>query len=155
MPAVAFNALAAVVIHTQLANFEAAAFGIPADMTGLLINSITPKPTRTKMDKSNHLGFEGIISIYKNPQYALDVDAEDYMKTGDFNGRHPGEAISRADVGNYISATRYQFPDSGYFVFDTIEPNIPAADLHTNKFTLVLKWTPSSTVQVLTSSTAV
>jgi hypothetical protein len=120
MPAVAFNALAAVVIHTQLADFQPAAFGIPNDMTGLLINTITPKPTRTKVAKANHLSFEGIIDIYKNPQYMLDVDAEDYMATGKFNGRHPGEPISRADVANYVEATRHQFPDSGHFVFDSV-----------------------------------
>lgn len=155
MPAIAFNALAAVVIHTQLADFQPDAFGIPAEMVGLLISSITPKPTRTKVPKSNHLGFEGIIDIFKNPQYQLEVDAEDYMTTGKFNGRHPGEAIARADVGNYVTALRYQFPDSGYFVFDTIDPSAPAADLHKNKFTLTLKWTPEASVQVLTPATAV
>jgi hypothetical protein len=155
MPAVAFNALAAVVIHTQLADFQPAAFGIPNDMQGLLINSITPKPTRTKLSKTDHLGFEGIIDIYKNPQYMLEVDAEDYMTTGKFNGRHPGEAISRADVGNYVAATRHQFPDSGYFVFDSVEPGLPAADLHKNKFSLLLKWTPEASVQVLTPVNAV
>lgn len=155
MPAAAFNALAAVVIHTQLADFDAAAFGIPNDMVGLLVSNITPKPTRTKTLKANHLGFEGIIDIRKNPQFMLDVDAEDYMTTGKFNGRHPGEAISRADVGNYVTQVRHKFPDSGYFVFDTIDPALPAADLHKNKFTLELKWTPEATVQVLTPATAV
>src|SRR6188472_2627723 len=99
MPAAAYNALAAVIIHTQLADFQANAFGIPNDMVGLLVSTITPKPTRTKLQKTNHLGFEGIIDIFKNPQYALEVDAEDYMTDGKFNGRQPGEAISRADVG--------------------------------------------------------
>ncbi len=155
MPAVAFNALAAVVIHTQLADFDTAAFGIPNDMVGLLVSSITPKPTRTKVAKTNHLGFEGIIDIFKNPQIMLEVDAEDYMTTGKFNGRHPGEAISRADVGNYVAAVRHQFPDSGYFVFDSVDPSLPAADLHKNKFTLNLKWTPEASVQVLTPATAV
>jgi len=61
MPAAAYNFLAAVIIHTQLANFQPAAFGIRNDMVGLLINTITPKPTRTKVAKANHLGFEGII----------------------------------------------------------------------------------------------
>lgn len=155
MPAAAFNALASVVIHTQLADFEAAAFGIPNEMVGLLVNSITPKPSRTLVKKTNHLGFEGIIDIFKNPQYMLEVDAEDYMKTGDFNNRQPGEAISRADVGNYVADVRYGFPDSGYFVFESVDSSLPAADLHKNKFSLTLKWTPESTVQVLTPATAV
>jgi hypothetical protein len=86
----------------QLADFQPAAFGIPNDMVGLLINTITPKPTRTKVAKANHLGFEGIIDIFKNPQYALEVDAEDYMTNGKLNNRQPGEAISRADVANYF-----------------------------------------------------
>jgi len=67
MPAAAYNALA-VIIHTQLANFQPAAFGVPNDMVGQLISNIMPKPSRTKAAKSNHLGFEGIIDIYKNPQ---------------------------------------------------------------------------------------
>lgn len=155
MPAAAFNALAAVIIHTQLADFQTGAFGIPNDMVGLLVNSITPKPTRAKTAKANHLGFEGIIDIYKNPQYALEVDAEDYMTDGKFNGRHPGEAISRADVANYVTALRHKFPDTGYFAFDSVDPSAPAADLHKNKFTLGLKWTPEAAVQVLTPATAV
>jgi hypothetical protein len=155
MPAAAFNALAAVVIHTQIADFQPAAFGIPNDMVGLLINTITPKPTRTKVAKANHLGFEGIIDIFKNPQYALEVDAEDYMTNGKFNNRQPGEAISRADVANYVPDVRYGFPDSGYFVFESVDPSLPAADLHKNKFTLMLKWTPEASVQVLTPATAV
>jgi hypothetical protein len=155
MPAAAFNALAAIVIHTQLADFQPEAFGIPNDMVGLLVNTITPKPTRTKVQKSNHLGFEGIIDIFKNPQFMLEVDAEDYMANGKFNGRHPGEAISRADVGNYVSQVRHKFPDSGYFVFDSIDPGLPAADLHKNKFSLALKWTPEASVQVLTPANAV
>lgn len=155
MPAAAYNALAAIVIHTQLANFDPAAFGVPEDMVGILINTITPKPTRTKVSKTERMGFEGILDIYKNPQFMLDVDAEDYMTTGKFNGRHPGEAISRADVANYVPVVRHKFPDSGYFVFDSIDPSMPAADLHKNKFTLHLKWTPEATVQVLTPSTAV
>jgi hypothetical protein len=155
MPAVAFNALAAVVIHTQLADFQSAAFGIPSEMVGLLINTITPKPTRTRLMKSNHYGFEGIIDIFKNPQFELEVDAEDYMINGDFNNKQPGEAISRSDVGNYVVQVRHQFPDSGYFVFATVDPSIPAADLHKNKFTLALKWTPEASVQVFTPSNAV
>ena len=155
MPATAFNALAAVVIHTQLADFSTDAFGIPNDMVGLLVSNITPKPTRTTVQKANHLGFEGIIEINKNPQYALEVDAEDYLKTGKFNNKHPGEAISRSDVGNYVTAIRHQFPNSGYFTFGSIDPSAPAADLHKNKFTLMLKWTPEASVQVLTPATAV
>lgn len=155
MPATAFNALAAVVIHTQLADFEAAAFGIPAEMTGLLVNSIKPKPTRELVRKSNHMGFAGVIDIYKNPQYALDVDAEDYMKSGAFNNRQPGEAISRSTVAVYVADLRHQFPDTGYFVFDTVDSSAPAAELHKNSFSLSLKWTPDSTVQVLTPATAV
>ena len=50
----------------------------------------------------------------------LDVGAEDYMTTGKFNGRHPGEAISLADVANYAPVVRHKFPDSGYFVFHII-----------------------------------
>jgi hypothetical protein len=155
MPAAAFQALAAVVIHTQLPDFDAAAFGIPEDMVGLLVSNITPKPTRAKVSKANHLGFEGIIDIFKNPQFALEVDAEDYMTTGKFNGRHPGEAISRADVANYVAQVRHKFPDAGYFVFDSVDPGLPAADLHKNKFSLSLKWTPEATVQVLTPANAV
>jgi hypothetical protein len=78
------------------------------------------KPTRTKVAKANHLGFEGIIDIFKIPQYALDVDAEDYMTNGKFNNRQPGETISRADVANYIPDVRCGFPDSGYFVFESV-----------------------------------
>lgn len=155
MPAAAFNALAAIVIHTQLADFQPAAFGIPNDMVGLLVSNITPKPTRTKVLKANHLGFEGVIDIRKNPQFMLEVDAEDYMTDGKFNGRHPGEAISRADVGNYVAAARHKFPDSGYFVFDTVDPAMPAADLHKNKFSLELKWTPEASIQVLGPANAV
>lgn len=156
MPAAVFNALAAAVIHTQLADFQEAAYGIPGtDAVGLLVNSITPKPTRTKLSKTSTLGHEGVIDIFKNPQYMLEVDAEDYMKTGKFNGRHPGEAISRADVVFYVADVRHKFPDSGYFVFDSVDPSISPADLHKNKFSLNLKWTPQAAVQVLTEATAV
>lgn len=155
MPAVAFNALAAVVVHTQLASFSTEAFGIPNDMVGMLLSSISPKPTRAKVSKTDRLGFEGIIDIYKNPHFQLEVDGEDYLKSGLYAGRHPGEAIARADVANYVPALRHKFPDSGYFAFDSIDVSAPAADLHKNKFTLDLKWTPEATVQVITPATAV
>jgi hypothetical protein len=155
MPAT-FNALAAVIAHTQLAGFSTDSFGIPNDMVGMLLNSVTPKPGRTKKSKADRFGFEGVLEWHINPVYTLEVDGSDYFKTGNkFANKHPGEAISRADVANYVPGLRHGFPDSGYFVFEEVTQAAAAAELHTNKFTLALKWMHDGSVQVLTPSNAV
>lgn len=156
MPTVAYNALAAVTGHTQLADFSPDSFGIPAEPTGLLLNSITPKPTRSRKTHADRFGFEGVFKYYVNPNFQLEVDGRDYFKTGNkFANQHPGTPISRADVENYVPGIRHGFPDSGYFNFESIDPGVTAAELHTCKFTLELCWMHDGSVQIFTPATAV
>lgn len=148
MPATAFDPTLAAGIHVAGVSYDTSLFGIPADMTGLNLRSVTPKPTRAIENVTGRFR-ENIMFMGVTPGYQLDVDAQDLLESSAFTNKHPLQPVTRATVANYVSTARHGFPDSGYFFMREMTPNMPAGNLRENKFTLELVFTPTASVQVI------
>ena len=145
MPATAFDPTYAAGIHAA-GSYDTTLFGIPADMAGLNLRNITPKPTRAINNVTGRL-LENIMFIGVTPAFQMDVDAQDLLESSPFVNKHPLQPVSRATVANYVSTRRHGFPDTGYFFMREITPSLPAGSLSENKFTLELVFTPTGSVQ--------
>ena len=147
MPATAFDPTLAAGIHSGV-SYDETLFGIPADMAGLNVKKITPKPTRAITEVTGRL-LENIMWIGTTTDYKIDVEAQDLLTTSPFHNKHPLQPITRTQVANYVSTVRHGFPDSGYFFMRDIAPDLPPGTLRDNKFTLQLVTVPTASVQLI------
>lgn len=121
---------------------------------GLLVKSISYKPTRDKKSKMSHRG-QNVVHIFSNPQLTLSVDADITLLGGALAAKHPGTPIHKDYVRDFYPAVAHGFTDdAGYFIMDGIETSSPQGDLNTGKFDLIWLQPANDTAQLVAAPTA-
>ena len=100
-------AAGALVIHSQVS--VDAAPGIQAGETGLIIESLTINPTRTKLAYDDHMG-RRVMSIYKTPMWAFTLNGKTTLNGEVLPSAHPGTALTLAEFASLNAATANGFP---------------------------------------------
>jgi len=151
MPASTFSALSDLLIHSQVAVDSDVGVRFGMEAQGLLVKSISYKPTRDTTSKKNHRGME-VIHIKTNPKLVLTVDADITLLAGALAGKHPGAPIHKNYILDFYPDIAHGFSAAlGYFIYDDVDTSAPSADLNTGKFSLTWFAPPSGTVQLVSA----
>ena len=154
MPATTFSALNALLILAQVPCDSDVGVRFGMENQGLLVKSISYKPTRDKKTKKNHRDYE-VIHVMTNPKLVLTVDADISLMAGALAAKHPGEPIHKNYVLDFYTEIAHRFPTApGYFIYDDVDTGSPAGDLNTGKFSLTWFAPPTNTSQLVAAPVA-
>ena len=145
-------AAGALVIHSQVS--VDATPGIQVGETGLIIESLTINPTRTKLAYDDHMG-RRVMSIYKTPMWAFTLNGKTTLNAEVLPGAHPGTALTLAEFASLNAATAHRFPTAEGFI--SINENTRTGaqgDLWGCAIQGELCWLPTTLVTVFRVATA-
>jgi len=153
MPATTFSALSDMLIHSQSSVDSDVGLRYGMEAQGLLVKSISYKPSRDSTSHKNHRGYE-VIHVKTNPKLVLTVDADITLLAGALAAKHPGAPIHKNYVLDFYPDIAHAFSAAlGYFIYDDVDTSAPAGDLNTGKFSLTWFAPPSNTVQLVSAPT--
>lgn len=151
MPATPFSALSDYLIHAQVPVDSDVGVRFGMEAQGLLVKSISYKPSRDSTSHKNHRGVD-VIHLKSNPKLVLTVDADITLLAGALAAKHPGAPIHKNYVLDFYGDIAHAFSSTvGYFIYDDVDTSSPAADLNTGKFSLTWFAPPTGTVQLVST----
>lgn len=154
MPATPFSAAHALQIHSQVPIDSDVGIRFGMENEGLLVKSISYKPTREKKTHKNHRNFD-VAHVMSNPMIVLTVDADVTLLAGALAAKHPGTPIHKNYILDFYPDVAHGFTtNNAYFIYDEVETASPQGDLNTGKFSLTLFSPPVNTSQLISAPSA-
>lgn len=112
--------------------------GLNADLTGLLIDSMSFSAERNEIEHQNFASLP-VVHISNTPKYSATVTAKVLARTTGMSNQHPGTAISRSTISQFRSGTNHGFDlTEGWWIFGSVTHSQPRGDLDEISFPLRL-----------------
>ena len=126
--------------------------GLNADLTGMLIESLSGSAEREEVVHQNFAAHETVF-IDRTPKLTITIGAMVLARTSGLTNSHPGTAISRSTIAQFRSGTNHGFDTAeGWWKFGNVTHEQPRGDLDKINFPVKLVGFPVSSTGTLVAA---